>query len=220
MKNVLLGIFFLIALVGNASDADVKKLYDAIVTESNKPSFEVFELAMRGYYTLQQEGKIKKQVLTIVDFSKSSTKRRLWVIDLKQQKIIHHSLVSHGKNTGNELAEKFSNIPGSYQSSLGFYVTGNTYFGKHGLSLYLDGVEKGINDKARERSVVMHGANYVSKEFIEQYGRLGRSFGCPAVPNAKNKPIIDSIKGKSCLFIYYPKPSYLANSTYLKSVAD
>jgi hypothetical protein len=118
------------------------------------------------------------------------------------------------------MAEHFSNSPGSFASSPGFYITGETYIGKNGLSLTLDGIEKGINDKARERAIVMHGADYVSSDFVKTYGRLGRSQGCPAVPKELNKEIIQTIKGGSCLFIYVPKASYLSNSRIIKEIAS
>ena len=192
MKTVKSKLLIILPLLAWSGQKDYKSLYDSITTETNKPGFAIFEMAMYGYDKLNEEGKLtQKNVITIVDFSIPSSKRRLWVIDLNQKKVIVHSLVAHGKNTGNKSADKFSNKAGSNQSSLGFYITGNSYHGKHGLSLYLDGMEKGINDKARERAIVIHGAGYVSREFINKYGRLGRSFGCPAVPVLKTKTIIN-----------------------------
>lgn len=140
----------------------------------------------------------------MVDFSLSSKENRLWVIDLNKNTILFQSLVAHGRNSGNEFADEFSNKPESHQSSLGLYLTGETYIGKHGYSLRLDGQEKGINSNARDRAIVIHGADYVSENFIKQHGRLGRSFGCPSLPNEVSKEIIDAIKDKSCLFVYYP----------------
>jgi hypothetical protein len=118
------------------------------------------------------------------------------------------------------MAENFSNIPGSFASSPGFYSTGQTYVGKHGLSLILDGLEKGINDKARDRAIVMHGADYVSSDFIRKYGRLGRSFGCPAVPTELSKDIIQKIKGGSCLYIHAPIESYSSNSNIIRKISS
>jgi hypothetical protein len=118
------------------------------------------------------------------------------------------------------MAEKFSNKPGSNASSPGFYSTGETYMGKHGLSLALVGLETGINDKARERAIVLHGADYVSDDFIRKYGRLGRSLGCPAVPVELSKDIIQTIKGGSCLFIYVPQISYTSNSQIITKIAS
>lgn len=178
----------------------------------NLPTKESFTYALDGYYRLQESGKIKKNLLTVVDFSMSANEKRLWVIDLKKNEIIHQTYVAHGRNTGNEFARSFSNLPESFQSSLGFYATAETYFGKHGYSLRLDGLESGINDKARERAIVIHGADYVSENFITQYGRLGRSLGCPSLPREESKIIIDLIKEKSCLFIYFPSNDYLSKS--------
>jgi hypothetical protein len=168
------------------------------------PSLESFSQAFEGFERLKQEGKIQKDILTIVDFSLSSTAKRLWVIDMTNRTVLFQSLVAHGRNTGNEFAEKFSNRAESNQSSLGFYVTGEIYVGKHGKSLRLDGLERGLNDNARARAVVIHGADYVSEQFIRQQGRLGRSLGCPALPVELNGKIIEVIKDKSCLFIYHP----------------
>lgn len=196
----------------------LQRLYNQILPAENKPSYEVFFAGMKGYHSIAKEGKLQnRRYLTLIDFSLSSTSKRLWVIDLESMQVIHHSLVSHGKNTGNEYAVKFSNKPHSYMSSLGFYVTGKTYTGKHGLSLYLEGIEKEINDNAKKRAVVIHGANYASQKFIAAYGRLGRSLGCPALPTFNYKQIIDTIKGKSCLFIYYPDKDYFYKSTYANS---
>jgi hypothetical protein len=133
---------------------------------------------------------------------------------------LYHCLVSHGRNSGDVMAENFSNKPGSYASSPGFYTTGETYFGKHGFSLRLNGIEHGINDKARERAIVIHGADYVSSEFIEKNGRLGRSLGCPAVPEELSAEIIETIKDGTCLFVYAPAESYLSNSPVIKKLSS
>jgi hypothetical protein len=168
------------------------------------PTRESFEMAMEGYLKLKKNGVIQKDILTLVDYSLSSKENRLWVIDLKNNIVLFQSLVSHGRNSGNEFAGKFSNKPESYKSSLGFYATGETYYGKHGYSLRLDGLEKGINDNVRERAIVVHGADYVSEKFAKQNGRLGRSLGCLALKQGLTKEVIDVIKDKTCLFVYYP----------------
>ena len=144
----------------------------------------------------------------------------MWVIDLKNKKLLFHTLTAHGKNSGDVFARNFSNTPNSNQSSLGFYVTGNTYHGKHGISLKLHGVESGINDKAEVRAIVMHGANYVSEAHIKQFGRLGRSFGCPAVPVELHKQIITEMANKTCLFIYYPDPNYTTSTKFQNTSHD
>ena len=169
------------------------------------PSFESFNLALDGFNYLKEKGVVKKNILTIVDFSLSSNAKRLWVIDLDKNRVLFQTLVAHGRNTGEEFAQTFSNQAESFKSSVGFFATAEIYNGKHGMSLKLDGLQKGLNDKARERAVVMHGADYVSESFIKQNKRLGRSQGCPAVPVEMNQKIISVIKDKSCLFIYHPK---------------
>jgi hypothetical protein len=153
---------------------------------------------------MKKKGIFKKDMLTLIDFSLSSNEKRLWVIDLATKTILFNSLVAHGRNTGDEFAKRFSNSAESFKSSLGIYVTGEIYNGKHGKSLKLDGLEKGINDNARNRGIVMHAADYVSSFFIKAHNRLGRSQGCPALPAEFTEKIINKIKDKSCLYIYYP----------------
>lgn len=196
----------------------VKSLFNQINFNEEKPNFEVFSLGYAGYQSLDSSGKIKNKILTVIDFSKSANEKRMWVIDLEQKELLYHSLVAHGRNTGNEYATTFSNEMSSYKSSLGFYVTGEKYYGKHGLSLRLDGLERGINDKARQRAIVIHGADYVSEDFINKHGRLGRSLGCPALPQNLNQEIVESIHNNSCLFIYYPDQQYFSNSPLLKDI--
>ena len=186
-----------------------KSAYFALNTNSFKiPSFECFSKALIGFIKLKKLGDIQNDFLTIVDYSLPSTVKRLWVINTKENKIVINSLVAHGKNSGDNYANSFSNKNESHKSSLGFFITGETYIGKHGLSLRLDGLEKGINDGARKRSIVMHAADYVSEVFIKTHNRLGLSHGCPALPVNLNAKIISTIKGKSCLFIYYPCVDY------------
>jgi hypothetical protein len=179
------------------------------------PKLESFAEALKGFYLLKEKGLISKNILTLIDFSMSSNSKRLWVIDLATNTILYNSLVAHGRNTGNEFATSFSNSAQSFKSSLGFYATGEIYSGKHGKSLKLDGLEKGINSNARERAVVIHGADYVSNSFIQNNKRLGRSLGCPAIPVELTDEIIQTIKGKSCLFIYYPSDSYKEASKFV-----
>ena len=187
------------------ADLAIEHLFESLNTNHyNAPKLASFKKAITGFYELKQKGLIKKDILTLIDFSMSSNSKRLWVIDLKNNTILYNSLVAHGKNTGEEFANSFSNASESNKSSLGFYVTGEIYHGKHGMSLRLDGLEKGVNDNARARGVVMHAADYVSQGFVKAHKRLGRSQGCPAVPVEMNSKIIDVIKDKSCLFIYHP----------------
>jgi hypothetical protein len=185
-------------------------------SQSSKPDYEVFKKALRGFLDLKAENKIKKNILTIIDFSLSSSLDRMWIIDLAKMEVVHLSLVAHGQNSGLEFASRFSNNNSSHQSSLGFYLTGDIVYGGHGMSLTLDGQEPGINDNARERGIIIHGAYYVSRDFIRQYGRLGRSFGCPAIPMEDHEKIINLISGKSCVYIHYPDNKYQSSSRMLK----
>ncbi|WP_222940445.1 murein L,D-transpeptidase catalytic domain family protein [Hymenobacter sp. BT491] len=168
---------------------------------------DVYREALVGFYNLQQRGVISpsQHVLTIIDFNRSSRLKRLWVIDLREQRLLFHSLVAHGKNTGEEFATAFSNREGSEMSSLGFYVTGHTYTGKHGLSLKLKGVDPGYNTNAATRAVVVHGADYVSEDFVREHGRLGRSQGCPALPSNESSDIIRAIYGGSVVYAHAPR---------------
>ncbi|RZJ71404.1 murein L,D-transpeptidase catalytic domain family protein [Flavobacterium sp.] len=168
------------------------------------PTKQSFYKALEGFYKLKASGTIQKDILTVVDFTMSSNSKRLWVVDLATNTILFNSLCAHGRNTGDEFATKFSNKSESFMSSLGFYATGEIYNGKHGQSLKLDGLQAGVNDRARSRGVVMHAADYVSESFISAHHRLGRSQGCPALPVELTHDIINAIKGKSLLFIYHP----------------
>ncbi len=153
--------------------------------------------------------------LAVIDYSLPSTARRLWVFDLARPRLLFEELVSHGRGSGDARARVFSNQPESYQSSLGLFRTLDSYQGRNGYSLRLEGLEPGINDLAYQRAIVIHGADYVSKSFIERTGRLGRSHGCPAVRPEVTRPLIDSIKGDQYLFAYYPDQEWLANSPLL-----
>ncbi|MDX5340107.1 MAG: murein L,D-transpeptidase catalytic domain family protein [Cyclobacteriaceae bacterium] len=179
------------------------------------PSISALEMALEGYEKLNS--KLRNEVLTVIDFSLPSTEKRLWVIDPENGEILLHSVVAHGRNSGGLMAEKFSNIPESYQSSLGFYMTAETYHGKHGYSLRLDGLEKGYNDMARARAIVIHGADYATEAFAKSVGRLGRSLGCPALPSDLSKEAIDLIKDGSLLFIFAPDENYLEKSSLIRA---
>lgn len=189
-------------------DSKLEIVYNSLNSNQfDLPNLESFKEALKAYNNLKEKGLIQKDILTLVDFSLSSNVKRLWVIDLSTNTILYNSLVAHGRNTGEEFANSFSNTNSSYKSSLGLYLTGEVYNGKHGMSLKLDGLEKGVNDNARERGVVMHSANYVSDSFIKCHKRLGRSQGCPAIPEELLKGIVNTIKNKSCFFIYHPSRS-------------
>jgi hypothetical protein len=191
------------------SKSNEEVVYDSLNSNQFElPKLKSFTEALKGFYLLKEKGLISKNILTLIDFSMSSNSKRLWVIDLTTNTILYNSLVAHGRNTGDEFASSFSNSAQSFKSSLGFYATGEIYSGKHGKSLRLDGLDQGINSNARERAVVIHGADYVSSSFIHNNKRLGRSLGCPAIPLNLSNEIIQTIKDKSCLFIYYPSDSY------------
>lgn len=194
------------------------ELYNEIANNCNgqMPSYEAFSIGLRGFNNLKSNQKtIKKDILTLIDFSLDSTKKRLWVINLKTKQVLFNDLVAHGQNSGAKFANSFSNAPDTHMSSLGFYLTGGTYSGKHGLSLFLNGMDNNFNSNARKRSIVMHGAKYVSTDFVKKHGRLGRSWGCPAVSMNIYKDVIGAIKDGSCLFIYYPDQDYLSTSSTL-----
>jgi hypothetical protein len=176
---------------------------------------DLLAAALSGYYRMLGQGKILREgVMTVIDFNRPSAEKRLFVIDIRNRSIIYSSLVAHGSGSGGATADRFSNEPGSYQSSLGFFTTGDTYAGRHGYSLRLEGMEEGVNDNAAMRSIVIHGADYATRGFISKYGRLGRSQGCPALPPDSSRPVIDLIKGGSCLFIYHDRAGY-ASSAHL-----
>lgn len=176
--------------------------------------FEAFEQALQGYNSLNPAN---KNILSIIDFSLPSTDKRLVILDMQNHKVLFHTIVSHGRNSGEKYAVSFSNRHGSYQSSLGFYTTANTYQGGNGYSLVLNGLEKGINDQAKARAVVIHGADYVSNDIIQNTGRLGRSYGCPALPRQLTKPIINSIKNGTLLYIYAKNKEYLAQTKIINT---
>lgn len=183
---------------------------------SGRISSKVLAMAIEGYRTLKEQGKVSRDgILTVIDFNRPSVDERLFVIDVNRGQLLYSALVAHGRNSGDNYAESFSNVPGSFQSSLGFYTTGETYDGKNGYSLRLQGLESGINDNAESRSIVIHGANYVSYDFIKKHGRLGRSEGCPALSFDTFQQVIDLIKGGSCLFIYHDGKDVISKSTIL-----
>jgi hypothetical protein len=197
-------------------DDSLHTLYTSIGLEKYNLSYKVFKYAVIGYYTLRMQGKLSdKNLLSIIDFTKPSTQKRFYTIDLENHIVKFFTYVSHGKNTGEDIAKSFSNTVHSNQSSLGFYVTAETYVGSKGYSLKLDGMEKGYNDNMRQRAVVMHDADYVSEYWIQRYGRLGRSQGCPALSKEISKEVIDTIKGHTAIFAYFNDENYLSTSRYL-----
>jgi len=223
-KSLFYLILFLFPLINTAGSGKLylvserkSDLYSVLNLSSYGLADQVFQFALKGYNKLVAEGKLGKQkILTIVDFSQSSCNKRMYVIDLENQKVLFNTLVAHGRNTGDEFAQSFSNKAGTLKSSLGFYITKDQAIGATvGLSLILQGVEKGFNDNALNREIIMHGADYATEDFIHKNGRLGRSFGCPSLPPDMIKPVVETIDKGSCVFIYYPDADYLSHSSLL-----
>lgn len=191
-------------------------IYSTMDLEDSGLSSKAFEYAFMGYYKLQKRGLLHRTgILTICDFSQSSSQERMYVIDVRNRKVLYRTFVAHGINSGEEFANSFSNRPESCKSSLGFYITTRTYTGSNGLSLRIEGVDKGFNDQAGRRNIVIHGASYVSLRILHKYGVMGTTFGCPAIPAEMSSEIIPVVKNGSCFFIYYPSKKYLAQSTVL-----
>lgn len=196
-----------------ADSSRLNKFYDNLQLDSLGLSAEAYHMAISGFLSLVLAGEIQNPgVLSIIDFSKPSTQKRLFVLDMNNGTLLFNTLVAHGRNSGKLLATRFSNRPNSLMSSIGFYLTGDPFIGQHGYSLRLEGKEKGWNDNAFHRSIIIHPADYVSEEHIHQWGYLGRSEGCPAIPENLDRDIIDNIRGGSCLFIYSPDIRYIHRS--------
>jgi len=177
---------------------------------------DVLEMALGAASCAVKTGAVKgPETLTVIDYSKPSSEPRLWVYDLKTKQLLFEELVAHGQGSGDNLARHFSNNDESHQTSLGLFVTSDTYVGKNGYSLRLDGLDKGVNDRARDRAIVMHGAPYVSRSFVKANGRLGRSWGCPAISELVARKMIDTVKGGGLVFAYYPDAGWLKTSKYL-----
>jgi hypothetical protein len=191
-------------------------LYDSLKLEALGLNRKAFKYAWAGYRNLLEKGKLKNTgIISICDFTQSSSHKRLYIIDIDNMRVSMNTYVAHGRKSGGEFAKSFSNNPNSHKSSLGFYVTGNTYYGTHGLSLRINGIEKGINDRALARNIVVHGSEYTGENFLENNSFCGRSYGCPAVPSDEIDAVITTIKEGSCLFIYYPNLQYLKRSKIL-----
>jgi L,D-transpeptidase-like protein len=212
-----LSLLVLVAFVvvsSSASRAD-ESLRDQLMKQASGLNPKVLDLALQATKKAWKKNLGHKKILTVIDYSLASSRKRLWVFDLEKKKVLFFELVAHGKGSGADYAKKFSNESGSLATSLGLFETSATYSGKHGYSLKLKGLEKGINDKALERAIVIHGAWYVTAEFAKQHGRLGRSWGCPALDKAVAKKVIDTIKDGSLVFAYYPDKKWLATSQFL-----
>lgn len=215
LKKIVTGFILCGSLLFGAdlnSEENIKMIYKDLGIE-NKLEYSTFLKAIQGYNRIEDK---KAGCITIIDFSKPSNEERFFVIDLENKKVDFSTYVTHGKNSGLGTAVKFSNNPNSYQSSLGFYLTKNTYEGSNGYSLRLLGLEPGINSNAMDRNIVVHGADYATKEFMDKYGFLGRSLGCPAIPEEISKEVIDYIKGGTVLYINGNDETYYAKSKYVQ----
>ncbi len=214
IKNFHFWIFAILLPLGSFASYDVTE-YKNILKQAPGLSPKVLELALTANECIKKKGLNKKNKLTILDYSLPSTKKRFWVLDLDKDKVIYSICASHGRNSGNNFTFTFSNKPQSLQSSIGVFVTGDTYFGKHGLSLELFGQEEGFNSNAHQRRVVVHAANYVTESFAREHGRIGRSWGCPALNPKFATPVIKEIKNGTVMFSYYPNEKWLKESKYL-----
>lgn len=208
-----------VALPGLAQNAPATGLVDQLARTAPKLDRKVLSLATQAM-SCALRGTALPPTLSVIDYSRPSTQPRLWVFDLARQRLLFEEWVAHGRNTGENLASRFSNENGSYMSSLGAFRTQEAYVGGNGYSLRLEGLEPGINDRARERAIVIHGAPYVSETLIRQQGRLGRSLGCPAVRTAVARPLIDTIRNGSFVFAYYPDQDWLRHSQLLGAACE
>ena len=199
--------------VVHAAESSLQAALSALTPNANPA---VIGLALAATECAAAQGQPPSDRLAVIDYSKPSTEPRLWVFDLSTRKLLYQELVAHGRNTGDNLATKFSNAPESLQSSLGLFRTLGTYAGHNGYSLRMEGLEPGVNDHAMERAIVIHGAAYVNPAIAKLQGRIGRSYGCPAVRTAIARPLIDTLKDGQYVFSYYPDSHWLKTSPYLK----
>lgn len=222
--NPITGLITTILLTSNISSSAVlfaKNAFDInaevqhLSSKAPQLNKKVLTLALTAYQHADAKGAVKKPILTVIDYSLPSYKQRMWVFDVNREKLLFNTYVAHGRNSGNVTPHHFSNIPSSKESSLGTYITRDTYIGHKGYSLNLQGLEKGFNDNAYNRRVVIHGAWYVEPSFIKRAGRAGLSWGCPAIAETLAKPVINTIKNGSVVFAYYPDKYFLSHSGYV-----
>lgn len=198
-----------------ASEAGDYMLIDSLSRQAPALERQVLGLAVSAMQCAVRSGMEPSERLAVIDFSKPSSEQRLWIFDLRRNTLLIEDFVAHGQNSGENFATAFSNTVGSYQSSLGLFRTQESYFGRHGYSLRMDGLEPGVNDRARERAIVIHAADYVDPTWVERQGRIGRSQGCPAVRPEIARSVVDNLKGGQFMFSYYPDQEWLASSAYL-----
>ncbi len=222
--NTLITLISTVALSTNITSSiklftvhksDVNTKFQHLIHKAPQLNPKVLKLALTAYKNADQKGSVKKPVLTVIDYSLPSNKQRMWVFDVSKERLLYNTYVAHGKNSGNNYATHFSNKESSKESSLGTYITKNTYIGHKGYSLNLQGLDRGFNDNAYNRRVVIHGAWYVEPGFIKKSGRAGLSWGCPAIADTLAKPVINTIKNGSVVFAYYPDRNFLNHSGYL-----
>lgn len=215
--SLLIVTLLLVAASAHAGSASLLRTAARLQQAGLPP--EPLRLGLRAFVCGRAQGLFDEPILTLIDYSRPSSERRLWVLDLERGEIRFHERVAHGRESGLRFARAFSNVAGSLQSSLGLFRTAETYVGRHGYSLRLDGMEPGVNDRARERAIVVHGADYATSDFASLHGRLGRSWGCPALDPTVSRPLIDTIRDGTALFAYYPDDAWLAASPYLRCEA-
>ena len=221
LRTLRLALLFSAMAGAHAAQSEpVPPLAASLIKAAPGANPKVIKLALAAAECAVAHGMNPAERLAVIDYSLPSTQPRLWVFDLDRRKLLYRELVAHGRNSGDNFAKSFSNLPGSLQSSLGLFRTLGTYQGQNGYSLRLDGLETGVNDRALERAIVMHGAPYVSADLSRSQGRIGRSWGCPAVRAGIAREVIDALKGGQLVFSYYPDSDWLANSQYLHCGAD
>jgi hypothetical protein len=222
VRAAFLTIFFVCIAVGASTAREKASVATSAWNHASLGTIDphVFDLALGAARCAVRSGAIEDpSTLTVIDYSKPSTEKRLWVFDLRSHELLYEELVAHGQGSGDNFATVFSNEPETHASSLGLFLTEDTYVGKNGYSLRLKGLDEGFNHRARERAIVMHGAPYVSDEFVKQNGRLGRSWGCPALREGVAREVIDRLRGSGILFSYYPDQDWLDTSRYLGDCA-
>lgn len=221
--NIIITLITIAIMTGNMTSSstlfaksafDVNTEVQHLSPKAPQLNKKVLKLALAAYHKASTKGAVKKPILTVIDYSLPSSKQRMWIFDVRREQLLYNTYVAHGKNSGMDTPHHFSNVSSSKETSLGTYVTRDTYIGSKGISLNLQGLEKGFNDNAYNRRVVIHGAWYVEPDFIKRAGRAGRSWGCPSIAKTLARPVINTIKGGSVVFAYYPDRNYLSHSGY------
>ncbi len=217
--NILISLISLVVLCSNMTSSatpafNINTEVQHLAQKAPQLNQHVLKLALFAYQTAAEKGAVKKPVLTVIDYSLPSSQQRMWIFDVRKEKLLYNTYVAHGQNSGMTTPHHFSNKSSSKETSLGTFVTSDTYMGSKGLSLNLKGLEKGFNDNAYNRRVVIHGAWYVEPDFIKKSGRAGRSWGCPSIAKTIAKPLINTIKGGSVVFAYYPDHNYLSHTGF------